>query len=167
MQRRTSVEAFGTSGTMDRATVLYAHKFGSTTRNAHETYPGSKTNGPKVNFTGNVTALRQHIKRTGGEHYEVYHAHCAASGIDVHATAVPDAVKYKSGGPQCEQQLITNFVEAKPETVEWDREGLLDLIVRFVVETDQVIVQRSTFIDVLASFRDADGHQYTFSQSGS
>jgi len=78
----------------------------------------------------------------GGEHYETYHAHCAANQINVHPTAIPDAVKNKSGVPEHEQQLITNYVEVKPEVAEWDKEGLLDLIVRFVVETDQVMVLR-------------------------
>lgn len=95
---------------------------------------------PQVNFTGNVTALRQHIRRMGGDHYEVYRKYCAANSIDVHPTAVPDDIKAKSvGSHQDEQQLITDFVEVRPEGSEWDRDELLDLIMRFVVETDQVM----------------------------
>jgi len=99
-----------------------------------------KTKGAtQVNFTGNVTALRQHIRRMGGEHYEVYRKHCATNGIDVHPTAVPDDIKNSSGSPRGEQQLITNFVEVRPKGFEWNQDELLDLVVRFVVETDQVI----------------------------
>jgi hypothetical protein len=114
----------------------------SVTRNQTlcDAYPDRKTKGVQVNFTGNVTALRQHIKRMGGKHYELYRAHCTANGIDVHATAVPDAIKNKPGNSQHEQQLITDYAAVKPETAEWNKEGLLDRIVRFVVETDQVTV---------------------------
>ena len=99
----------------------------------------------QVNFTGNVTILRQHIRRMGGDHYEVYRKYCAANGIDMHPTAVPDDIKTKSiGNYQDEQQLITNFVEVRPEGSEWDKDELLGLIMRFVVETDQVTDGSST-----------------------
>ena len=76
----------------------------------------------------------------GSEHYEAYRTHCTMNRIDVHPTAVPDDVKNKSGSVQGEQQLITGFVEVKTEASKWDKNELLDLIVRFVVETDQVTV---------------------------
>ena len=98
------------------------------------------TNGAaQVNFTGNVTALRQHIRRMGSKHYEVYREYCATNGIDVHPTAVPDDVKKKLENPRGEQQLITDFTEPVPDGPEWDKDKLLELIVRFVAETDQVM----------------------------
>lgn len=101
--------------------------------------PGRKTKGAsQVNFTGNVTALRQHIRRMGGEHYQVYQKYCVENSIDVHPTAVPDNIKNESGSRQGEQQSITDFVEVRPEGFEWNKDELLELVVRFVVETDQV-----------------------------
>ena len=64
--------------------------------------------------------------------------------MDVHHAAVPEDVKDKSGSPGGEQQSITDFIEVKPEGFAWDKDELLDLIMRFVVETDQVIDGSST-----------------------
>ena len=104
------------------------------------TYDIRKTKGAaQVNFTGNVTTLRQHIRCMGGKHCKVYHEHCITNGIDVHPTAIPNDIKNKLESPDGEQQLTTSFVEVRPDSSKWEKDKLLDLVVHFMVEMDQVM----------------------------
>lgn len=76
--------------------------------------------------------MRTHIARFGMDHYKVYREGCVKNGIPLNERGF-----YASG-----QSSILQFVERtelSPE--EWQCERLLDLIVRFIVETDQVGVE--------------------------
>ena len=51
--------------------------------------------------------------------------------------AVPEEVKKAESG-QGGQQPITNYTRVKQKAVEWDKDTSIELILKFIVETDQV-----------------------------
>ena len=97
----------------------------------------SKSNSAKTRYTGSVTTLRTHIKRLGGEHYEMYRRSCHENGVTVHEAAVPDEVKGTESGKEM-QQPITRYTQAEQKSTGWDKDVSIEHMLDFVIETDQV-----------------------------
>lgn len=97
----------------------------------------SKSNSAKTRYTGSVTTLRTHIKRLGGEHYEMYRRSCHENGVTVHEAAVPDEMKGTESGKEM-QQSITRYTQAEQKSAVWDKDVSIEHILDFIIETDQV-----------------------------
>lgn len=72
-----------------------------------------------------------------GDHYEKYCRSCRESGIPVNEAAIPDNVK-GTGTGQGGQQPITNYTQVERKATTWDKEVSVDLVLDFIIETDQV-----------------------------
>ena len=86
----------------------------------------SKSNSAKTCYTGSITTLRTHIKRLGGEHYEMYHHSCHENGVTVHKAAVPDKMKGTESGKEM-QQSITRYTQAEQKSAVWDKDISIEL----------------------------------------
>lgn len=90
-----------------------------------------------MTYSGSITSLRTHIKRMGGEHYEAYRRSCQENGITVNKAAVPDEMKQDKPG-QGVQQPIMKYAQAEQRASRWDKDTSIELILDFIIETDQV-----------------------------
>ena len=103
--------------------------------NLHPDY--SKSSAKKTSYTGSVTTLRTHIKRMAGEHYEEYRCSSLSNNVPMNEAAVPDNVK-ETGSGQGGQQPITKYTQVEQRPTAWDKDTSIELILDFVIETDQV-----------------------------
>jgi hypothetical protein len=96
-------------------------------------YPGKKF------FQGNLTTLRTHIQRQGGEHYLRYCAGCEKASIAPNSRCAPVGDD-QSFGTRSTQSSIESFAIPVVKVPTWSREGLLSHICELVVSDDQVSI---------------------------
>lgn len=123
-----------------------------------------KNNEKKTVFAGASSTLRAHISRQGGAHWETYRDGCSKNDIPINPHAIPPDVKQRAdqniaetlgydihkvlssiihtdfisraGGTK--QTSIEGFTTPVKPVEEWTKDGSIDHIIHFIVETDQV-----------------------------
>ncbi|KAI0026791.1 hypothetical protein K488DRAFT_91860 [Vararia minispora EC-137] len=103
----------------------------------------------KEEFSGNVTALRAHIRRHWSTHGKQYMKNCERAGVTPNKTAMPSRDDDADDeGDSLRQSSLGDHVKSVPN---WSSRGLLEHITALVISEDQALslIDKKTFRSLL------------------
>lgn len=106
----------------------------------------------KTFFTGSNSTCRQHIR----QHFEVYKQRCEAEGIQMSQRAIPPPILKEMAAaksPKKQSTLNKHLMSGVVRPSEFNRDAVLDAVVKFIVCDDQVSLEASeSLLNTLSNF---------------